>query len=71
LQAETVTAGNRCSGSPNRSSDSGWQWNWMFGRSCSADERVKMPSCDGAMVSGPVRRSAYSAPHQARPIRLW
>jgi hypothetical protein len=34
LQALTVTAGKRCSGSPNLSSDSGWTWNWMLARSC-------------------------------------
>ena len=31
--AATVTAENLCSGSPKRSSDSGWMWNWILGRS--------------------------------------
>ena len=32
-----------------------------------ASERVKMPSCDGAMVSGPRRRKRIVQPHQAAP----
>ena len=32
---------------------------------------VKMPSCEGAMVSGPVWNKAYSAPISARPISEW
>src|SRR5438093_1104057 len=52
LQALTVMAGKRCRGSPNLSSDSGCTWNWMLARSRWESERVKMPSCDGAMVSG-------------------
>ncbi len=71
LQAETVTAAKRCSGSPKRSSDKGWTWNWRLARSCSGDEVVNRPSCEGAMVSGPRRKSAYSAPISARPIREW
>jgi hypothetical protein len=58
LQALTVIAGKRCRGSPNLSSDSGCTWNWMLARSRCGSERVKMPSCDGAMVSGPRRRKA-------------
>jgi hypothetical protein len=58
LQTLAVNAGKRCSGSPNLSSDSGCTWNWMLARSRDRAERVKMPSCDGAMVSGPRRRSA-------------
>ena len=58
LQALTVMAGKRCRGSPNLSSDSGCTWNWMLARSRRGSERVKMPSCDGAMVSGPRRRNA-------------
>ena len=71
LQALTVTAGKRCRGSPNLSSDSGWTWNWMFARSWSGEDLVKMPSCEGAMVSGPFWNRAYSAPIRARPTSEW
>ena len=71
LQALTVMAGKRCSGSPNLSSDSGWTWNSMLARSWSGEDVVKMPSCEGAMVSGPVWNKAYSMPIRARPISEW
>ena len=40
LQGLTVTAGNRCSGVPKRSSDKGWTWNWILARSCAASDFV-------------------------------
>ena len=36
-------------------------WGWL------ASERVKAPSCEGAMLIGPVRRRAYSRPMRALP----
>ena len=38
----------------------GWTWNCRLGVAYSGDDRVKAPSCDGAMVSGPLRKKAYS-----------
>ena len=32
---------------------------------------MKMPSCEGAMLSGPRRVSAYCSPIAARPTREW
>ncbi len=42
---------------------SGWMWNCRFGVACSGEERVKAPSRDGAMVSGPRRNRAYCKRH--------
>ena len=70
LHTLAVKAGKRCSGSPNLSSVSGCTWYSMFGVACSGEERVKPPSCDGAIVSGPVRNSAYSSAIFALPIQL-
>ena len=58
LHTLAVKALKRCRGWPKASSDSGCTWNWMLARSWFGSERVKMPSCDGAMVSGPRRRNA-------------
>ena len=37
------------------------------GRSCSGEELVKMPSCEGAMVSGPSGTARIRRPSGARP----
>ena len=39
----------------------------MFGWARSGLERVKAPSCEGAMLIGPVRAQAYSKPILALP----
>src|SRR4051794_37580320 len=62
LQTLAVNAGKGCSGSPNASSDSGCTWYSMLGHGWSGELRVNAPSCDGAMLIGPVRNIAYSAP---------
>ena len=71
LRVQVAHAGGegvaRCSGSPKASSDSGCTWYSTFGHSCSADERVKQPSCDGAMLIGPLRDSRYCKPICALP----
>ena len=38
----------------------------MLARSCSDDDMVKIPSCEGAMVNGPFCSKAYSMPISAR-----
>ncbi len=50
-----------CRSSPNLSSESGWTWICRSGVATLSSERRNAPSCEGAMVSGPVRNSAYSA----------
>src|SRR5438477_5283595 len=60
LHTLAVNAGNGCSGSPNASSDSGCTWYSMLGQRNSGALRVKAPSCEGAMLIGPLRASAYS-----------
>src|SRR4051812_35370335 len=67
LHTLAVKALNGCSGSPKASSDSGCTWYWMFGCSCVASLRVKAPSCDGAMLIGPLRLTTYSSPMSALP----
>ena len=67
LHTLAVKASKACRGSPKASSDSGCTWYWMLGQTCSGLERVKAPSCEGAMLIGPLRRSAYSRPILARP----
>ena len=67
LQTLAVKALNACSGSPKASSDSGCTWYWILGQGWSGELRVKAPSCDGAMLIGPVWRSAYSSPMRALP----
>ena len=67
LHTLAVKAGKLCSGSPNASSDKGCTWYWMLGYTCSSLLRVKAPSCDGAMLMGPLRLSTYSSPILALP----
>src|SRR4051812_25575407 len=62
LHTLTVNAGKWCSGSPNLSSDSGWTWNSMLAVGWSGSDLAHAPICDGAIVSGPLRRNAYSRP---------
>ena len=56
-----------CSGWPKASSDSGCTWYSRFGCARPGSLRVKAPSCDGAMLIGPLRLSAYSMPIIALP----
>src|SRR5436853_7570428 len=67
LHTLAVNALNGCSGSPKASSDSGCTWYSTFGCGCDGSLRVKAPSCDGAMLIGPLRLSAYSSPISALP----
>src|SRR4051794_19685638 len=67
LHTLAVKAGKLCSGSPKASSDSGCTWYWMLGHSRSGELRVKAPSCDGAMLIGPLRFHRYSKPIFALP----
>src|SRR5437764_11521343 len=62
LHTLAVNAGNGCSGSPKASSDSGCTWYSMLGHSRPGVLRVNAPSCEGAMLIGPVRNIAYSMP---------
>src|SRR5688572_3335962 len=68
LHTLAVKAGKLCSGSPKASSERGCTWYSRFGQSCSGELRVKAPSCDGAMLIGPLRFHAYSRPIFALPI---
>src|SRR5687768_256188 len=75
LHTLAVNALNGCSGSPKASSDSGCTWYSMLGHGCDGSLRVKAPSCDGAMLIGPLRFQAYSSaiialPHHERVIVL-
>ena len=56
LAAAVATAGIAVEGD-GLSSDIGCTWNCRFALGCVGSERMKMPSCEGAMVSGPRRRS--------------
>ena len=67
LHTLAVNASKRCSGSPKASSESGWTWYSRFGCGSSGRLRVKAPSCDGAMLIGPLRFQAYSRPIFALP----
>ncbi len=67
LQTLAVKASNACSGSPKASSDNGCTWYCRLGQRRPGSERVKAPSCDGAMLIGPLRESAYSAAMRALP----
>ena len=62
LHTLAVKAGKGCSGSPKASSERGCTWYSMLGHSNCGPLRVKAPSCEGAMLIGPVRNIAYSAP---------
>ena len=70
LQTLAVKAGKLCSGSPNASSDRGCTWYCRLGCSSSGRLRVKAPSCEGAMLIGPLRRSRYSMPMRSLPQGL-
>src|SRR6185503_14441831 len=67
LQTLAVKALKRCSGSPKASSESGWTWYSRLG--CASPGRlfVNAPSCDGAMLIGPLRDHAYCRPISALP----
>src|SRR5689334_816416 len=70
LATDAVKAGKGCSGSPNLSRDRGWTWYSRLAVLCEGSERVNPPSCDGAMVSGPVRKNRYSSPIEILPVRV-
>ena len=70
LQTLAVKAGNACKGSPNASRLSGWTWYSILGHACSELLRVKAPSCEGAMLIGPLRLKAYSRPICSLPHQL-
>ncbi|MCY1454259.1 hypothetical protein D9M71_713110 [compost metagenome] len=55
LHTEAVKAGNGCSGSPKRSSDSGCTWYCRLAVACSGPERTNAPNWLGAIASGPLR----------------
>src|SRR6476619_3114311 len=67
LHTLAVKAGKECKGSPNASSDSGCTWYSMLGHWKSGALRVNAPSCEGAMLMGPLRFNAYSAPILSLP----
>src|SRR5580765_5477511 len=67
LHTLAVKASARCIGSPNASSDSGCTWYCRLGCGCDGSLRVNRPSCDGAMLIGPLRLNAYSRPISALP----
>src|SRR5437868_1065230 len=67
LQTLAVKAGKLCSGSPKASSESGCTWYSRFGHSYAGELRVKAPSCEGAMLIGPLRLKRYSIPIFALP----
>src|SRR5689334_20816958 len=67
LHTLAVKAGKLCSGSPKASSESGCTWYSRFGHSSSGELFVKAPSCEGAMLIGPLRLRAYSRPMRALP----
>ena len=71
LHTLAVIAGKRCSGSPKASSESGCTWYSRLGQGCCGSLRVKAPSWLGAMLSGPLRRSAYSSAIASRPDHEW
>ncbi len=58
LQTLAVNALNGCSGSPKASSESGWTWYSRFGCASPGRLLVNAPSCDGAMLIGPLRDQA-------------
>ena len=75
LHTLAVKASKPCSGSPKASRLSGCTWYSMFAYGCSGVLRVKAPSCDGAMLIGPLRVSRYcrpmpALPHQVAAMRL-
>ncbi len=70
LQTDGVIASNACSGEPNLSSDNGCTCHSMFADLRPASLFANAPSCDGGIVNGPVRNSAYSSAIAARPTQL-
>ena len=65
----------RAAAAPNASRLSGCTWYWMLACGWLGSLRVKMPSCDGAMLIGPVRLSSVLEPdqrlaEQARGMRV-
>ena len=70
LHTDAVNAGKSCSGSPKRSSDSGCTWYSRLACASAGRLFVNAPSCDGAMLIGPARRSAYCRPIRAFPHQL-
>ncbi|SST09695.1 Uncharacterised protein [Acinetobacter baumannii] len=54
-QTDAVNAGKACSGSPKRSSESGWTWYSRLAEGCCGSERAKAPSWLGAIDNGPLR----------------
>ena len=67
LHTDGVIAGYWCNGSPKRSSDSGCTCHSMLADGCAGSLFANAPSCEGGMVSGPVRKSRYSRPIAALP----
>src|ERR1700740_2464327 len=65
LQALTVIAGKRCSGSPNLSSDSGCTWNWILARARYGSERGKMASLRRRHGQRSTAAEGVIEPHQA------
>src|ERR1700741_3538144 len=70
LQTLAVNALNACSGWPKASSESGCTWYPRFAWARDGSLFVKAPSCDGAMLIGPLRLKAYSRPNIALPHRV-
>src|SRR6478736_4705926 len=67
LHTLAVKAGKLCRGSPKASRESGCTWYSRLGHSFAGELRVKAPSCDGAMLIGPLRFMRYSRPIFALP----
>src|SRR5436190_20883625 len=67
LHTLAVNALNGCSGSPKASRDSGCTWYSRSGHGLAGSLRVNAPSCDGAMLIGPLRVTRYSRPISALP----
>src|SRR3954462_5520113 len=70
LQTLAVNALNGCRGSPKASRLRGCTWYSTFGHGWSDVLRVKAPSCEGAMLMGPLRVSMYCSPMRALPHQL-
>src|SRR6516225_1180875 len=67
LHTLAVNALNECSGSPNASSESGCTWYSRFGCASPARLFANAPSCDGAMLIGPLLDHAYCSAISALP----
>src|SRR5690349_24633537 len=68
---EAVQAGKGGRGSPNLSRDKGWTWYSRLALGCAGSDRVNAPSCEGAIVSGPVRNRRYSRPMEIFPVSVF